>query len=255
MRPSDDDVHRLYYWPSIPGRGEFVRLALEESGMRYVDVARLPASEGGGADAITRVLGGELGGLRPFAPPVLVRGELVIAQTAAILDHLAASSERDGHHPLAPSDPGARLEALQTQLTIADLVAETHDVHHPIGASLYYADQRDEAARRALLFRRERAAKFLNYFEDLAQHGGGEHLVAGAFTYVDLSIAHVLDGLAYAFPGAFTARWSPTIPTLLALRDRVHARPRIAAYLASSRRIAMNEHGIFRHYPELDDPA
>lgn len=240
---------RLYYWPSIPGRGEFVRLALEDAGARYDDVARLPAAEGGGTDAISRALGGELGGLRPFAPPVLAHGELVIAQTAAILHHLAA------HLPIAPDDARARLEALQTQLTIADLVAEVHDVHHPIGVSLYYEDQKEEASRRALLFRRERAAKFLRYFEDLAARGGGEHLVAGAFTYVDLSIAHVLDGLAHAFPRAFAARWRPSIPRLLALRDRVHARPRIAAYLASDRRIPMTEHGIFRHYPELDDPA
>lgn len=242
--------YQLYYWPSIPGRGEFVRLALEEASAPYVDVARLPASEGGGIAAIERVLSGELGVPRPFAVPVLVDGAFVLAQTASILDHLASR-----HPALAPDDPTARRDALQTQLTIADLVAEAHDVHHPIGVALYYEDQKPEAARRAQRFREERCATFLDYFEDLADRGGGNHLVAGAFTYVDLSIAHALDGLEHAFPHAFAQRWRPSVPHLVALRRRVHARPRIAAYRASERCIPMNEQGIFRHYPELDDPA
>lgn len=241
-------VYELYYWPSIPGRGEFVRLALEESGAAYEDVARVR-----GARAIAPLLRGEVGGaLRPFAPPILLErrpdgSARTIAQTAVILDHLAAR-----HALVPPGDEDARRDALQTQLTIADLVGETHDVHHPIAVSLHYEDQRTEAARRASFFVRERVPKFLGYFEDLAARGGGAHLVGGVFTYVDLSIAQVLDGLEHAFPRAFASSWRASIPRLVAIRERVRARPRIAAYLASERRIPLGEQGIFRHYPELD---
>ena len=41
-------VYELHYWPRIQGRGEFVRLALEQAGAEYVDVARGPKSSGGG---------------------------------------------------------------------------------------------------------------------------------------------------------------------------------------------------------------
>ncbi|AKF02967.1 glutathione S-transferase family protein [Sandaracinus amylolyticus] len=242
-------TYRLYYWPEIPGRGEFVRLALEDAGAEYVDVARTPAKKGGGVPAILRVLDGELGALPPFAPPVLFDpdGELVIAQTAAILDHLASR-----HRALAGGgDHARRVGALQLQLTIADLVSEAHDTHHPISVALTYEEQKAESARRAASFVRERAPKFLAYFEDVLARGGGEHLVGARFGYVELSIAHVLDGLAYAFPRGF-ASWRASIPGLLALRDRTWARPRIAAYLASPRRLAFSEAGIFRHYPELD---
>lgn len=232
--------YALYYWPSIPGRGELVRLALEESGARYVDVARTHE----GVAAVARVLSGELGGLRPFAPPVLVHGDVAIAQTAAILHYLA------GRHALVPDDARLAFEAHQLQLTIADLVGEVHDTHHPIAVSLYYDEQKTEAARRASFFVRERAMKYLGYFEAVAAKNAG-HLVGGSFTYVDLSMMHVLDGLAYAFPKAF-ASWSRSTPHLVTLRDEVRARPRVAAYLASDRHIGFNPNGIFRHYPELD---
>jgi glutathione S-transferase len=230
----------LYYWPSLQGRGEFVRLALEDSGTEYVDEARHH-----GWDAIRPLLDGKHPGTRPFAPPILVIDGQQIAQTAAILHHLAP---RLG---LIPPDDQARLIALQHQLTVADLVAEVHETHHPVGTGLYYEDQRDEAQRRSASFRRDRMPKFLRYFEDVVQKGGG-HAVSGEHTYVDLSLAQVMLGLAYAFPNAFAA-FEPQVPGLRALRDRVVARPRISAYLASPRRLPFNEDGIFRHYPELDD--
>lgn len=237
------DPVRLYYWPTIQGRGEFVRLVLEEAGAPYVDVARLPAKQGGGTAAIARVLRGELGGLAPFAPPILVDRDLVIAQTANICAYVA---KRQG---LIGKGVATRARAAQLQLTVADVVAEVHDTHHPIAVSEYYEDQKREAKLRARSFREERMPKFLGYFERELAH---DHLL-GAFTYVDLSMFQLLEGLAYAFPRAF-ARVTKKTPKLLALRDRVAARPNVAAYLASPRRIPFNEMGIFRRYPELDDP-
>jgi glutathione S-transferase len=236
--------YKLYYWPSIPGRGEFVRLALEEAGAPYVDMARAPKSRGGGVAAMIKVMRSS-GPFEPFAPPFLRSGKLLIAQTANILLYLGA------RHHLVPADEASRLKAHQVQLTIADLVAEAHDVHHPIAASLYYEDQKREAKKRAAAFVAERIPKYLGWFERVLEASGGKHFVGRATSYVDLSAFQMLAGLRYAFPKAMTGM-EKRIPRLQSLATHVTHRPRIAAYLASKRRISFNEDGIFRHYPELD---
>jgi glutathione S-transferase len=236
--------YELYYWPSIQGRGEFVRLALEEAGADYVDVAR---RRGGGMDAMLRLLDRKTAAHLPFAPPFLKAGKLLIGQTANILLYLGS------RHGLAPANEAGRLWAHQLQLTIADLVVEAHDTHHPIASGLYYEDQRPEAKRRAADFLTSRVPKYLGYFERvLAQNpAGGKHLVGARLTYPDLSLFQIVTGLRYALPRAM-ARLEKKHQRVVALHDRVAARPRIAAYLASERRIVFNEQGIFRHYPELD---
>jgi len=231
--------YQLYYWTGIQGRGEFVRLALEDAGADYADVAREQ-----GDDAIMPFLRGEKPGARPFAPPFLKAGRLVIAQTAEILSWLGP------RHGLVPNSEAARLYAHQLELTISDLVVEAHDTHHPIAGGLYYEDQRPAAKQRAEDFRRQRMPKFLGYFEDVLDKAGG-HCALGRHSYVDLSLFQVMSGLSYAFPAAMK-RMRKKLPLLSALSERVAERPRIAAYLASPRRIAFNEMGIFRHYPELD---
>jgi glutathione S-transferase len=245
---SSGKKYLLYYWPSIPGRGEFVRLSLEEAGAPYVDVARLPQEKGGGYPAIQKVLRGAPGSLRPFAPPVLKDGRLVITQTPNILAYLAP------RHGLVPRDEKSRLDANALQLTITDFVSEAHDTHHPVGTNLYYEDQKKEAKRRAESFIAARMPKFLGWFEDVLRRNTkshGKHFVGTKISYVDLSMFQVICGLEYAFPNALD-RMKKQIPKLLALRAAVARRPRIASYLASPRRIAFNEDGIFRRYPELD---
>jgi glutathione S-transferase len=239
--------YELYYWPHIQGRGEFIRLALEEGGAEYVDVARLPESEGGGRAAVSRVLEDAAGGRMPFAPPILKAGKLLISQTANILHYLGPRLD------LVPEGEAARLWAHQLQLTLSDLVVEAHDTHHPIAKSLYYEDQKPEALRRAADFRALRLPKFLGYFERVlaANPAGDSHLIGKSLTYVDLSMFQVIAGLSYALPRAMAAL-ARQHPKLAALHRRVAERPRIAAYLASARRIPFNERGIFRHYPELD---
>jgi glutathione S-transferase len=233
-------VLRLYYWPGLPGRGELVRLALEDGGAEYVDVARTP----GGMAELRALLDGGGPGLAPFAPPFLVDGELVLAQVANILDHVGP---RLG---LVEAEDAARRRALQLQLTVGDLLSEVHDTHHPVSTTLYYEQQKSEALARTAAFLEHRLPKFLRYFERAVQPEGTTALRA-EHVYVDLSLFQVVEGLAYAFPKAMAAL-APEIPGLVALRDRVAARPRIQAYLASPRRLAFNEHGIFRRYPELD---
>ena len=233
--------YELYYWPQIQGRGEFVRLALEEAGANYVDVARGK----GGMAKLEKLMQPKSSEHPPFAPPFLKCGSLLIGQTANILSFLGA------RHGLAPKSEAGRLWVIQLQLTIADLVVEAHDTHHPIAASLYYEDQKAEAARAASCFIKERMPKFLGYFEDvLAKNGRAAFLAGRALSYADLSLFQVVEGLRYAFPRAMTAQ-EKKLPRTVALHDRVAARPMIAAYLSSSRRIPFNQHGIFRHYREL----
>lgn len=239
--------YELYYWPGIQGRGEFVRLALEEGGARYVDVAREPESAGGGVPALMALLQSEALREPPYAPPMLKAGERCIAQTANILLFLAPRLK------LVPREEATRLWAHQLQLTLMDLVDEAHDTHHPIAGSLYYHQQKAAARKRSAHFRTERIPKYLGYIERVLERnrGGRGHAVGSAITYVDLSLFQVVAGLRYAFPKAMR-RAERACPRLVALHDRVAKRPRIAAYLASPRRIPFNEQGIFRRYPELD---
>jgi glutathione S-transferase len=241
-------TYELFYWPSIQGRGEFVRLALEAAGAAYRDVARLPAEEGGGVRVLTALLAETSGGGPFFAPPLLRHGAVTLSQTAAILQYLGP---RLG---LVPDDEASRLKAHHLQLTITDFVLEAHDTHHPIASSLYYHDQKPEAARRAELFIKNRIPKYLGYFERVLEGnaaGDAEHAVGSALSYVDLSLFQIVAGLGYAFPRAMS-RLTSTLPRLVALHEQVAAVPAVAAYLASPRRIPFNEHGVFRHYPELD---
>jgi glutathione S-transferase len=233
--------YELYYWPEIQGRGEFVRLALEEAGADYVDVARRPGGMEKMLDLVRRTGLATL----PFAPPVLKAGRLVIGQTANILMYLG------DHCALAPKSEAGRLWVHQLQLTIGDFVVEIHDTHHPIGVGLYYEEQKPEAARRAEDFRAHRAPKYLHYFERVLMESGGPYLTGRRTTYADLSLFQVVEGLRYAFP-KLSKRLLKRNGRVTQLHDRVARRPRIAAYLSSDRRIPFNEMGIFRAYEELD---
>jgi glutathione S-transferase len=241
-------TYELAYWPFLPGRGEYVRLLFEEAATSYVDVARLPESEGGGVAAVERYRSGDAAGHPAFAPPILRAGNLVIAQVANICLFLGRRLQ------LVPRDEHLEAIANQLQLTIADLVGEVHDTHHPLGVSMYYEDQEEAARQRSKLFVEERLPRFLGYFERVLERNDAssqEFLVGSGLTYVDLSLFQTLRGLEYAFPRAY-AKEARRIPLLLGLRDRVASRPRIDAYLASERCLPFNEHGIFRHYPQLD---
>jgi len=234
--------YELYYWPEIQGRGEFVRLALEEAGASYVDVARRK----GGTAATFKLMENERVKQVPFAPPFLKAGRMLIGQTANILLFLGA------RHGLAPRDEAGRLWVHQLQLTIADFVVEAHDTHHPIGSGLYYEDQKKEAKRRTADFLQNRVPKYFGYFEEvLERNRGSKYLVGKRLTCADLSLFQIVAGMRYAFPNAM-AKVEKKHPRVVAVHDLVTARPRVAAYLKSKRRIPFNESGIFRHYKELD---
>jgi len=233
----------FYYWPVIQGRGEFVRLALEQAGAKYTDVAR----EEGGMEKMQAYIAGKEAGVLPFAPPFLKHGDLIVAQVANILDYLGA---REG---LTPSDEAGRICAHQLQLTVTDLVQECHDTHHPVSTALYFEEQVEEAKRCTANFLKLRVPKYLGYFERVVARNptASGKLVGDGVTYPDLSLFQCLAGLRYSFPRAMV-RIEPQVPNLIALHDAVAELPNVAAYLLSERRIPFNEHGVFRHYPELD---
>ena len=233
--------YRLWYWPSVQGRGEFVRLALEAAGIPYEDCARRAGAEALMADLEARSASGR----GPFAPPYLALDGHAIAQVANILQFLGQQ------HDLVPSNLADRYWLNQLQLTIADLVAEVHDVHHPVGMTDYYDDQKPEAARAAGQFRDERLPKYLDHFEDAARQGPSDWLVDHRWTYGDTSLFQLVEGLRYMMPRRMKTL-EPDYPHLLRIHAAVADLPGIRAYLKSDRRLPFNEDGIFRHYPELD---
>jgi len=242
-----DPAYTLVYWPMLPGRGEFVRLLFEATGAAYVDLARLPEGAGGGVKAILRYTRGEAAGPTPFAPPILLHAGRVIAQVANIVQYLAP---RLG---LAPDDETGRGLAHQLQLTIADVVGEVHDTHHPLGSGFVYEDHPEAALIRARFFRAKRLRRWLTWFEGVIEHNAPSGwLVGDRLGAVDLGYFQLLDGLAFAFPQAF-AEASADAPRSMALRDRAAAR--VAGYLKSPRRLPFGRNGIFRDYPELDGAA
>jgi glutathione S-transferase len=238
-------IFELFYWPQIQGRGELVRILFEDQGVDYADVCRTPD----GMDRLNRILHGEDSPLMPFAPPFLRADELWISHTAAIATFVA---EKLGFEPPFEQE---KLTARTLALTLADLVTEAHDTHHPISVDLTYDKQTEPARLRAAAFRDRRMPKFLRYFERTIvrndRHGGGGVLVGSEITYVDLMAFQVIEGLKHAFPRAFE-RIAREVPNLVALHSRISVRPRLAAYLASDRRLPFNDQDIFRHYPELD---
>ena len=240
-------AYKLYYWPGLQGRGEFVRLALEAAGAAYSDVARGDAAAGQGMPALLERLQDPSATRPPFACPVLLDGKQVIGQTAAILQYLAPRLK------LVGASEADRIWTHQIQLTIADAVREAHDTHHPVGMGLYYEDQMPEAVKAAKAFRTQRIPKFLGWLETVLARNpkGDQYLVGARLSYADLSLFQLVEGLLYAFPKA-TRRSAKKTPRVMALRDRVAQHKRLAAYLQSERRIPFNETGIFRHYPALD---
>ncbi|MFT7625302.1 MAG: glutathione S-transferase [Myxococcota bacterium] len=237
-------MYELIYWPFLPGRGEMVRLLLEDAGVDYLDAARRPEEAGGGVPLILSYRSGDAPGTPPFAPPILKDGELVLAQTAAICAYLA---ER---HGLVPDDAAARATAQQHQLTLEDIVNEAHDTHHPVSSALHYEDQRQAAIAAAEQFRTTRLPTWLAYLERVVTQAEGHFLSAG-FSYPDLTATFVLSGLKHAFPKTMPRLLKET-PAVVALDQKTRARPRIAAYLTSDRRLPFNTNGIFRQIPELD---
>ena len=242
-------TYELHYWPTIQGRGEFIRLALEAAGAPYIDIARGREEAGQGVPALLRLLHDSAAAHPPFAPPVLKDGAVVVGQTATILQYLAPTLK------LVARSEQARLWTQQIQLTIADMVTEAHDTHHPVGAGLHYEDQKPEALRRAGEFRGHRIPKFMGWFETILARNpaGSRHLVGGRLSYADLSLFQLVEGLRYAFPRAMALSLAQA-PLVVQLHDRVAALPRVAAYLRSERRLPFNEQGIFRCYPELENP-
>ncbi|KAG4413990.1 hypothetical protein IFR04_012857 [Cadophora malorum] len=250
----DNTPYELIYWPGLPGRGEHIRLAFEESGIPYTDSAFDPKC----MDLVLSHISPENHGdsLNPpiCAPPILKHGSLIINQTPNILLYLGPKL---GLVPTAEEDEGGVYHVNQLTLTALDgLSNEVHDVHHPVDTGLYYEDQKEEAKRKADGYLKNRLPKFLGYFERVLggeASKGGEWLYGGRLTYADLVLFQCVDGIKEAFPNAMKRIENEgKFSKVFALHKRVEERPNIKDYLASNRRQAYGM-GIYRHYPELDE--
>jgi len=254
QKTSKDVPYELIYWPGIPGRGELVRLALEEAGAAYTDTAK---QEGGVKFVLSQIDTKNLGDAvnpPPLAPPILKHGDLTINQTSNILLYLGP---RLGLVPPADEDEDAIYKVNELALTALDgLSNEAHDCHHPVASGLYYEDQKDEAKRKSEDYIANRIPKFLGYFERVLKgeaSKGGEWLYGGQLTYADLVLFQCLDGVKHAFPKAIgRMEKEGTYKGVFELYERVKERPKIKKYLASERRQKYSM-GIWRHYPELDE--
>ncbi|KAJ2989690.1 hypothetical protein NUW58_g3345 [Xylaria curta] len=256
QKSAKDVSYELIYWPGIPGRGEFIRLALEEGGADYTDTAH---TEKGMERTLAQIDDKNVGDDHnppPLAPPILRHGDLVISQTPNILLYLGP---RLGLVPTAEGedgDPDAVYRINALALTALDgLSNEVHDCHHPIASGLYYEDQKEESLRRSRDFVTNRLPKFLGYFERVLEgkaSGDGPWLYGGQLTYADLVLFQAIDGVTFAFPKAVSAaQTSGKYMRVFQLYDTVAERPRVKTYLASKRRQKYSQ-GIYRYYPELD---
>jgi glutathione S-transferase len=228
---------QLWYWPDIPGRGEFIRLALEAAEVDYADMAREKGAKAMLDDMASR------SGIAPLAPPYIVDGDLCIGQTAHILAVLA------DRHGFGAGDLPTDLQLIQLQLDVSDMVSEVHAVHHPISGALYYRDQMDAAYEAAQHFRGTRIPRYLDHFERALAEQGGPFVLGEQWTHVDTSLFQLLEGLDYMFPNRMAEL---DYPRLALCREAVMEIEGIDAYLGSERRLAFSEDGLFRHYPELD---
>ncbi|KAF9877843.1 putative glutathione s-transferase [Colletotrichum karsti] len=256
QKSSKDVPYELIYWPGLPGRGEHIRLALEEAGAEYTDTAH---KEDGIKEVLAQIddknIGDELNP-PPLAPPILKHGDLLLSQTPNILQYLGP---RIGLAPKPEDDEDAIYRINGLALTALDgLSNEAHDTHHPVATGLYYEDQKEESKRKAKDYIENRLPKFFGYFERVLKgkaSGDGPWLYGGSLSYADLVLFQCLDGLKFAFPNALKRlEGSGEYKSLFELYDAVKERPKIKAYLASERRQKYKD-GIYRHYPELDEDA
>jgi glutathione S-transferase len=254
QKTSKDAPYELIYWPGVPGRGEHVRLALEEAGASYTDSAH----QKDGMKLVTSQINaknlGDALNPPPLAPPILKHGDLTINQTPNILLYLGP---RLGLVPSADEDEDGIYRVNELTLTALDgLSNEAHDCHHPVATGLYYEDQKEESKRKSQDYIANRIPKFLGYFERVLKgeaSQGGKWLYGGELTYADLVLFQCLDGVKFAFPNAMgRLEKEGKYKAVFELYERVKDRPKIKEYLASERRQKYSM-GIYRHYPELDE--
>lgn len=230
----------LHYWPAIPGRAEFIRLAFESAGVSY--------TEKNDAEEVSMTIKG-IGHPPSFAVPVLEVADApllhdlasqgsstaaklpkntstedistsrsaphhptsssFISQTPAILAYLAPILGLDGVPRVGEEDNSSRVavnirraQVNALTSTVLDLNNEAHDVHHPISVSSYYEDQQHEAKLRAEDFRSHRVPKFFKYFNLTMESNPSRsgYLLGSTLTIADLALFQVVDGLQFAFP-------------------------------------------------------
>ncbi|OAQ97745.1 hypothetical protein LLEC1_00415 [Akanthomyces lecanii] len=237
--------YELIYAPFAPGRGEHIRLLLEEAGVTYTDTTSLGWDAALAANQ--ELLKGRDGNPPYFAPPLFRHGDLIISQTSNILMYLGSKLGLAG----STAEDAFRVNALACT-ALDGLSDEVHATHHPISGTLYYEDQKDESTRASKVWINVRLPKFLAYWESVLASKGGPWLMGETFTYADIVLSQCIDGVKYAFPKAMAHLDEKSeYRRVFGHWEQVRARPRIAKYLASDKR-QKYDNGIYRYCPDGD---
>ncbi|PWN54081.1 hypothetical protein IE53DRAFT_383382 [Violaceomyces palustris] len=267
---SGSESYTLHYWPSIPGRGEYIRLAFEAAGQPFEENNKVES-------LVDHIMTDTVVGHPPhFAPPLLeIRRKesgrepsggasaerFYLSQTPAILAYLAPKLGLTGlpADEVQGTEGDLKLAQLnQLTLTALDLSNEAHDTHHPVAVGAYYEEQKDEALRRAEDFRKNRVPKFLRYFETVIRSNGrgdGKRLIGPSLSVADLVLFQVLDGLSFAYPRLMASlERKGDYGGVFGLKRHVGGWDKVKGYVESGRRRKFSN-GLYRHYPELDAEA
>lgn len=213
------ETWKLYYWDMCPGRGEYVRIVFEEAGVQFLEDRD---------NILEKVIKGGMEGFPAFAPPVITRGDFKLSQTPVICEYLGK------HFNLYPASDTDVWHARQINLTIHDFQADGRNVFHAKQFTASYFGQEAETQGHIDWFRKERLPRWLLYFEKLLQanDNGRSFVIGDKLTYVDLGLLQVLRNAA----NQFSDEWiKMDIPLIKAFKQRMEARPNLAAYFKSDR--------------------
>ena len=203
-------AYRLFYWEKR-GRGEQIRLLLNELGQEYEDVY-VPMNE-----EFMKLKRQGPGTLYFGSVPMLEDGDFKLAQGPVIMNYLGRK------HGLMPADlqPAAKTEAM---------VVGAEDMRMAYFRLL--GDGREE--KQAKFVGGAWNDRWLSAWSGLIElNGDTGYLVGSTLTQADLAVWDALDAIITWIDGATFASFA----RVQKFYESIKARPAIASYLASDRRI------------------
>lgn len=238
----------LYHMPGkFKGRGEFLRLMLEDKGITSYENTdeNLYGPKGimdmfRGADV--KLIDDDSSGGTTFPclyPPAILHRppgggeEVLINQVGACVIYLG---DVLGYSPTTSVE---RARANAVLLNALDYIADGRRSFHPVKDAMSYNDQKEEGDRISKQFSQERMPKFLHHFDKVIRQNGPTKPVAGGggITYADFALFHVLDATANQFNSDhYDNAWDKTdLPAMKGYYEWMKDRPNLKAYFASDR--------------------
>lgn len=234
-----------YHQPGkFKGRGEFLRLLLEDAGVKYNDSGDDLYGPTGMMDAFRgspQAVDAEASKF-PFPiffPPALWHRpadgeEVLINQVGACMIYLGDTLS------YAPRSTAERARANCIMMNALDYISEGRCSFHPVKNSMSYNDQKEEGDKASKVFSKERMPLFLHHFNKVVvKNGGSKKPIAGGteVTYADFCLFHVLDATAEQFNSdQYDKAWdTAAVPALKEYYEWMKSRPKLQAYFKSDR--------------------